>query len=200
MPNDVPVCYLTLTMWQKLWSTFCHECNSVPFRGPLSNNNVEQAKADEMNVHSDNLAGCKANADQVSMDNKVCMLQVCGKVMDAAESPSNEDESFGFNNVMKDGVNIGNLGHVRFKVECGAKSKRLICVPTKPETYSSGKSCFVKKRCGPVQRVGLKSFYHGNWDGSRDGEWRTGWADAGASLLLNYECEPCDSLRASCRI
>lgn len=150
---------------QALWNAFCNDCNSVLFGGINANGN-DGAMWKAHNLHPANSWGCNDDTD----GNSLCQIQVCGRYSPKRESPSYHEELYasGVNLPNRCGTTgkqgaVGEIGHMTFMVECGQRSKLTICLPNKREIWPTAKTCFVKKRCIGVKRVGIRKLYAGHW-------------------------------------
>merc|ERR1711998_122048 len=146
---------------QALWSTFCEDCNSIPFSGDGANGN-DGDKWAAYNLHAASSSGCADDAD----GNSLCQIQVCGKHVEAAVSPSYQDELFATDVTLPSKCSItghqgliSSVAHITFMVECGEMSKLSVCVAHEQATFFREKTCFVKKQCRGKRRIGLRKLY-----------------------------------------
>ena len=129
---------MTQSCLQALWNTFCSDCNSMPFRGINASGN-DGAMWDQQNLHSATSWGCLDDSD----GNSACQIQLCGRHVPAGVSPTDKEELFAGSGVILPRVcgitnlqgDLGPMGHMSFKVQCGQMSKLTICVGKTQEMW-----------------------------------------------------------------
>jgi hypothetical protein len=184
-PNNTGDVAAQHSQTQVLWNKFCDDCNSVKYRGWDSSGRWAShgchKEATEWfwshySLHEATSVACKPKDVSASNANSLCQLQMCGKHKAGGfTSVTNSQELFVEPGVTlpstcsftgKSGT-LGSIGHIKFQVQCGEMRKLSICVAKTATIWPRNKNCFVKKRCGGVEKVGLTRIYEGgNWEGA----------------------------------